>query len=488
MSISTRTITAFGLLVSWLAPLPGQNAAAPSAAGLVPVIISLKVKPGDREQEALRAAGVRLKRVYSIIDGVAADIPADAVEALKRHPLVSAVEEDLPIQAHDEYDSAWGVNKIGSRTIHNLGNRGVGVKVCVIDTGIDYNHPDLAANYIGGYDFVNNDNDPFDDNGHGTHVAGTIGAVGNGVGVIGVAPSVQLLGYKVLGSNGSGSFSAVISAVERCAADGGQVTNNSYGASGNPGSAVQAAFDNAYAAGVLHVASAGNTATCANVSYPSKFNSVIAVAATDINDNLASFSCRGDAKLEIAGPGVNVNSTSPGGGYRSLSGTSMASPHVAGTAALILGCGLQDLTSDGKVDHRDVRVRLALTALDLGTPGRDTNFGFGRVRADVAAQNCGAGPGETIPNAPSNLSITGSATRSITLGWQDNSSVELYYEVLGCLHASCTTWTRLGYAGPNAQSFTANSLPSGSVWRFIVRAANNVGFSSWSNLVVGQVP
>jgi subtilisin family serine protease len=159
----------------------------------------------------------------------------------------------------------------------------------------------------------------------------------DGVGVVGVAPKALLYGVKVLSSTGSGSWSDIIAGIEWAADNLIDVTNNSYGGSGNPGTIVQAAYDNS-CAGVLHVAAAGNSGACPptgdTVLYPAKFTSVIAVAATTSTDARACFSSTGP-KVEIAAPGSSINSTRRTGGYTFMSGTSMASPHVAGVAALV---------------------------------------------------------------------------------------------------------------------------------------------------------
>jgi subtilisin family serine protease len=282
--------------------------------------------------------------------------------------------------------------------VHSTGNEGAGVKVGIIDTGIDYTHPDLAANYAGGWDFVNNDADPFDDNKHGTHVAGTIAARDDDAGVVGVAPQATLYALKVLDQNGQGDFSSVIAALQWAVDHGIQVTNSSFGSTQDPGSLAQAAFDNAAAAGLVNVAAAGNSGNCQgtgdNVNWPARYDSVIAVAATDQNDVSPCFSSTGP-KVELAAPGVNVNSTVPGGGYEVLSGTSMASPHVAGAAALIIGSGIADANGNGRVND-EVRAALDNSAHDLGAPGRDTWYGFGLI--DVAAAIAGPAPPQPAVN------------------------------------------------------------------------------------------
>jgi subtilisin family serine protease len=374
-----------------------------------------------------------------LVPAIAANVPEQALPGLRNNPNVQSIEPDGTFTANDtiadELTGTWGVSRIGAGT---SATAGAGVKVAVIDTGIDCNHPELKRDGVticdGGWDFVNNDNDPFDDNGHGTHVAGTIAAAKNGSGVVGVAPGVRLYALKVLGANGSGSFSSVIAALQWAVNNGIQVTNNSYGSGGDPGATVEAAFINANNAGVLNVASAGNSGACPpvgdTVGYPGHYDSVMAVAATASNDTRACFSSNGP-DVEIAAPGSGVKSTVPGGGYASWSGTSMASPHVAGVAALVIASGIADGNSNGRIND-DVRARLQATATDLGTAGRDSLFGFGLVNA-VSSLDIGSNTPPTVTiSTPANLasftqgtsvSFTGSAVDekdgSLTgaLGW-----------------------------------------------------------------------
>jgi subtilisin family serine protease len=244
------------------------------------------------------------------------------------------------------------------------------VVVAVIDTGIDHSHPDLIDNmwlnpgevgqdangqdkstngldddgngYIDdlrGWDFVNDDNDPMDDQGHGTHTAGTIGASGNNtLGVTGVAWQVGLVGLKFLGADGSGTLDDAVEAIEYATRLGVKLSSNSWGGGGYS-AAMAAAIREANDRGILFVAAAGNESNNNDQapSYPASyaFDNVISVAATDHADRLAFFSNFGKSSVHLAAPGVNVLSTMPGGKYKELSGTSMACPHVSGAAALI---------------------------------------------------------------------------------------------------------------------------------------------------------
>jgi subtilisin family serine protease/subtilisin-like proprotein convertase family protein len=203
-----------------------------------------------------------------------------------------------------------------------------------------------------GWNFVSNTNNPFDDNGHGTHVAGTIGAMGNnGVGVAGVAWQAQLAALKFLSASGSGSISAATAAVYYAVANGLDITNNSWGGGGFSQSFANA-LSVANAAGQIFVAAAGNNGSNNDSisSYPSNYNfpNVVAVAATDRRDLLASFSNYGLARVDLGAPGVSIRSTYPSGSYATLSGTSMAAPQVSGALALLLSSN-PDLTGPAAI-------------------------------------------------------------------------------------------------------------------------------------------
>ncbi len=379
--------------------------AQPAPIERVPVLIGFQQMPGAAEQALVRALGGEIRFTYTLVPALAATIPPAAIEALRRNPRVTVVEPDVQVFALAD-TIPWGISHIHADDVQAGGNTGSGVKVCVIDSGMQLSHPDLSLNYAGGWDFVNNDALPDDDNGHGTHVAGTIAALSNGSGVVGAAPGARLYIYKMLDANGSGSFSAAIAALDACAAVGGQITNNSYGSSVDPGTIVKAAFDEAYARGILNVAAAGNSGKPNGlgntIGYPARYASVMAVAAVDSNDIRPTWSSYGD-ELEISAPGVTILSTYFNSEYAKMSGTSMASPHVAGVAALVAaGCGL--------ADPAQIRQRLTGTAKDLGAAGWDKYYGDGLVQADLAA-NC------TAPDPIKDLAVLSvSAPSSVTQG------------------------------------------------------------------------
>ncbi|MEE9189393.1 MAG: S8 family serine peptidase [Candidatus Neomarinimicrobiota bacterium] len=362
-------------------------------------IVTFKGRP---DHAAVQEAGGTVVYSYDIIPAMAVKGPQEFLTNLTANSSVLRIEPDKKVFALDvELDNTWGVKRIGSGAVHAGGNSGSGVKVGILDSGIDYLHEDLNDSYVRGVDFVNNDDDPMDDYGHGTHVAGTVGAEDNGIGVVGVAPGSDLYAIKILNSSGSGYWTDIIAALDWAVTNGIQVTNNSYGASTYPGVAVETAFINSASTGMIHVASAGNSGNPPgrgeNIGYPGNFAAVIAVTATDINDKRARFSSTG-SNAEIAAPGVNVISTRMGGGYVNYNGTSMASPHVAGTVALALTAGKS---------VNAVRSLLQTTADDLGDPGWDSQYGFGLVDAiEMAGGTVNQSPVITV-TAPGNNSSFG---------------------------------------------------------------------------------
>lgn len=234
----------------------------------------------------------------------------------------------------EEKEIPWGVKRVNAPAAWNW-TTGKEVKVAVIDTGIDYTHPDLKENYVEGYNVINKTNDPMDDQGHGTHVAGTIAAIRDLKGVVGVAPNAKLYAVKVLDKNGSGQFSWIIDGIQWAVEHKMNVINMSLGGR-TSSDALKMAVDKAKESGITVVCAAGNDS--GPVNYPAKYESAIAVSALDTNDKIASFSSRGP-EIDFIAPGVSIYSTYKGGGYKTASGTSMASPHVAGLAALAISAG-----------------------------------------------------------------------------------------------------------------------------------------------------
>jgi len=264
-------------------------------------------------------------------------------------------------------------------------NLGAGVTIAIVDTGVDLDHPDLAANLLAGYDFVTYDSVPEDGNGHGTNVAGIAAAALNGIGVSGVAPWAKILPVRVLDDEGSGYTSDVADGVTY-SADRAQVINLSLG-SVYPNTTLQNAINYAVnTKGRLVVAAAGNCGDgnymyngCSSknqAAYPGAYSNVLAVAATTNADTHASFSTQG-SYVDVAAPGYQIYNTFIPNSYDDVSGTSQAAPHVAGLAALVW-------SKYPSYSAAQVWSRITSTAVDLGTAGTDSYFGAGRIDVKAA--------------------------------------------------------------------------------------------------------
>jgi subtilisin family serine protease len=269
----------------------------------------------------------------------------------------------------------WNKGITGSRNI----------RVAIIDTGIDYNHPNLKANVeaLSGYDFANDDADAMDDNDHGTHCAGTIGANGNqGLGVAGVNWQVTMIPVKFLTADGGGSLDDAVDSINWAREKGVHIMSNSWGGGGFSVT-MKDAIEKARDAGILFVAAAGNSSNDndSTPSYPSNYDvsNVLAVAATGNRDDLASFSSYGKTKVHVAAPGVDILSTTKGGKYSVFSGTSMATPHVAGAAALLM-------SADSTMTAADLKDRLIRTS-DYAGGLRRRVASAGRINVNNALLN-----------------------------------------------------------------------------------------------------
>ena len=279
--------------------------------------------------------------------------------------------------------SSQGIDAVGA---WDLAQGDSSVIIAIVDTGIDYTHDDLTGKVIKGYDFVNEDFDPKDDNGHGTHVAGIAGAkANNGIGIAGVCPGCSLLAIKVVTADGAGANSWIANGISNAVSLGARVINLSLGGL-EASQTILLAVQQAYQQGAIIVAASGNDGSSLTM-YPAGFSEVIAVGATNQYGSRASFSSYG-SHLELAAPGQVIYSTLPGNAYEAWNGTSMACPHVAGLAGLIL-------SYDSTLTNAEVRQIMNATAQDLGDSGRDAYFGYGRINALSALTQ--AASGETLP-------------------------------------------------------------------------------------------
>ena len=319
-----------------------------------------------------------------------ARLTASQVEALEADDDIVRVEEDGEMHALDLHLEGTpapqaetipaGINQVKAPDAWPT-SQGEGIKVFICDTGIDSDHPDLVDNLRSGKSFVTTESSTEDYHGHGTHCAGTVAASLNGSGVVGVAPYAYLYPMKVLSSTGSGNWSWLIAALDWITdKKGARIASMSLGGDAAPqalGDMCQTAYDD----GVLLVAAAGNTG--GPVGYPAKYESVVAVSAVDSTDTIAGFSSRG-AEVEVCAPGVNVLSTTKGGGSGHMSGTSMACPHVSGVAALAWG-------SHRGSNAKQVRWLLNAFAVNVGD-GDPQKYGDGRVDANTTAFHIGNPP------------------------------------------------------------------------------------------------
>jgi subtilisin family serine protease len=379
--------------------------------------------------------------------------------------------------------AAWNTTK-GSKSI----------VVGVIDTGVDFNHPDLAANMwsapsaftvnIGGvsitcpagsrgFNAITNACNPMDDEGHGTHVSGTIGAVGNnGIGVAGVNWNTSIIGAKFLNSGGSGTTQDAIDAIDfliqvkaAFASTGGaniRVLNNSWGGGGFS-TGLQNAIANANTNNMLFVAAAGNSSNNNDTFpfYPASYNvdNVVAVAATDNQDFLAWFSNYGAQSVDLAAPGVDILSTVPGGGYAWGGGTSMASPHVAGAAALVLSaCNLN--TAGVKQALRSSVDPVASLANVVDTDGR--------LNVAAAISSCGT---PTVPPAPTGLAAN-AGNGQVSLSWGAVGTATSYRVKRATTSGGPYTTIATGLT---STSHLDTSVTNGTTYFYVVSAVNGVG-------------
>lgn len=254
--------------------------------------------------------------------------------------------------------------------------KGKGVTVAVLDTGGDMEHRDLKTQIKAAKDFTGSRSGPADVNGHGAHCLGVIGAAQNGVGMVGVAPEAKLLSGKVLGDNGSGLSTWIAAGIDWAVEQGADVISMSLGSSAAD-ARIQAAIKRAVDAGVIVVAAAGNDGPReGTVGYPGGFPEVICVGAVNDKGAVANFSSRGP-RVDVAAPGVNVRSCYPGDRFATMSGTSMATPYVAGVAALyVADCKLRNQ----KPSPAEFRKLLTESAKDIAPAGKDTASGYGLVQ------------------------------------------------------------------------------------------------------------
>lgn len=423
---------------------------------------------------------------------------------LRRDPNVRVAEPDFRVRAtavpnDPGFPHLWG--------LHNTGQTGGApdadidaleawdkttgssqVIVAVLDTGVDTSHPDLTDNILRdaqgkvvGYDFANGDSNPADDNGHGSHCAGTIGARGNNLkGVVGVCHQVKIMPVKFLNASGNGDTSGAIAAIDYAVQRGAHILNNSWGGGGYS-QLLAEAIQRARSAGVLFVAAAGNDSSYNDnlPTFPANYNqvldNVISVAATTDQDTLAYFSNWGPRTVDLAAPGQQIYSTHKNGTYATLDGTSMATPHVAGAAALVKARFPQ-------LTYSQIKTRL------LANTDRPAAL-EGKVRMGRLNVNAALVEDTTPPGAPTGLTATHRSSDALLLGWTasgDDGAVgtvtqyELRYSTSPLSEANfhlAAAAAELPVPAPSGwpQSYLLSGLTPGTTYYVALRAIDRVG-------------
>jgi len=473
--------------------------AAPSAGEKIPgeYIVRLRDDVQDVAGVAVQIAqanGGTVDRIYThAIKGFSVKISDAGAAALARYSSVLYVEQNQVVRAITEQANAtWGIDRLDQRdlplsTTYVYNATGAGVDAYIIDTGMLLTHNEFTGRAVAGTDAIGNDSDPTDCNGHGTHVAGTVGGT-----TYGVAKAVRLIAVRVLDCDGGGTDASVIAGIDWVTAHhvAGQpaVANMSLG--GGFSQALNDAVTNSVNDGVVYAVAAGNGYTNACDGSPASTAAALTVGATDINDNEATFSDRGPC-LDIWAPGVSITSAWIGSNTatETISGTSMATPHVAGASALYLQSNasataaqvdqaLSENATTGKIVWREL-----FPGIKPPPPpaGQDYLLYTGFISA---------GPPPLPPLAPSTLAANAISSSRIDLAWSDNSDNESGFKIERCKDSGspCTDFGEIATTGPNVQSYQDNGVTGNSTYRYRVRAFNTGGNSGYSNEADATTP
>lgn len=478
-----------GVVSAQQLPQPRREASRGPAAAAVPGRLLVQHRLGADDQAIQRsfgAQGALVERYQSplrlSILTVDESRRGEIQKTLEDSGLFNFVEPDYYAQVtstpNDPYYSLqWHLPAIQAPAAWNYTTGSASVKVAMIDSGVDGTHPDLVANLIPGYNFVSNNTITSDTMGHGTTTAGTLGAVGNnGNGIAGVDWQSAIMPLVVVDQTGYASYSNIASAITYAAQNGVRIVNISIGGT-TSSSALQSAVNYAWSMGTVVFASAGNGGSNAPY-YPAGCQYVVAVGATDSTNTWQSWSNYGTF-LSVVAPGVNIYTTTEGGGYGYEAGTSYSSPIAAGVGALMLSYA-PSLSASALVST------LESTATDLGTPGYDIYYGWGLVNAagavSAAAANQAAPPTVTLSSPTNSATVTG------TVSVQGNAS--------STVGLASIQWfldgTLAGSATSSPFSFSWNSTSASNATHTVTTKAtdkmNNVGTASVSVVVNNPVP
>lgn len=396
-----------------------------------------------------------------------------------------------------EYPLQWALPRLGAPEVWGL-ERGGGITIAVVDSGVDTAHPDLEANLLPGYNAIQPSAEPLDDHGHGTRMAGIAAARGfDAFGVIGLAPEARLLPVKALDASGHGTYADVARGIIEAVDRGARVVSLSLG---GPVSSftLSSAVDYAVSRGVVVVAAAGNAGNSVP-TYPAAYPAAIAVGATDDDDRRASFSGYGPW-LDLVAPGVGIRTTDLGGGFADSSGTSPATPLVAAAAALVIA-------AHPALQPAQISSLLTLTSRDVGPPGFDAQHGWGRVSALAAVEHARAlaeQPGAGAPTAhwlapPEGAEVEGEVTLAVEAD-DDVAVVRVDYTLDGQVIATSTAepftapWdSATAVPGPHllgATAYDALGNQGAATSRVVIVAGEQAGCgtSGWTCLAGGGPP
>lgn len=365
---------------------------------------SINARAGSKEIDSIPALGVKL---MTVAPGKTLD---EMIALYKKNPNVSFAESDFVMSATLTPNDPYYINnqtldtKITAPSAWDISTGSSAVKIAILDTGIDLTHPEFAGRLTSGYDFVFGDADPTDDNGHGTACAGIAAATGNNsIGIPGMDWKATIMPVKVLDSSGIGFTSDIAKGMTYAADNGAKVLSMSFG--GALSSTLQSGADYASGKGCVLVAASGNDGLLLD-RYPASGRGVISVGALQ-GDTIASFSNYGP-NLDVVAPGVSIYTTLKGGGYTWFSGTSAATPYVAGLASLLFSTGSNQTSAT-------VSQEITSTATDLGSAGWDQYYGWGRIDSLAALRAAGgASGGTTPPSTTTTVTPTPSPTPTTT--------------------------------------------------------------------------
>ncbi|NQX00724.1 S8 family serine peptidase [bacterium] len=471
-------------LMAAILPLFAELAAAAPA---VPEFVQILVKPKASMNEAtltslLTVRGAKQKGTVSALNVRIIRVPAVAaaqlLTALQHHNDVEYAEPDFTAEAlgtaNDPYftqGSEWHLSKIQAPAAWDITTGSPGVTVAIVDSGVRASHPDLAGKVLAGYDFVANDSDPTDENGHGTAAAGVVSpATNNQIGVAGVSWNTPILPVRVLDANGSGSYSAIANGITYAADRGAKVINLSLGGT-TSSRTLQDAVNYAWNKQSVIVAAAGNNGN-STTFYPAACTNVVAVSATDAADVRPSWSNFG-SYVDVSAPGANILSLYGADQYASWNGTSFSCPVASGVVALAA-------SANSKLTNAQLVDLLIKNTDDIGAPGYDVYYGSGRVNAyrTAAAALALVSNDVTAPvvgiTSPADGATLAPTTQRITVSGSDNvavTKIELYID--GKLFGTSTTSTA-------TFSWSTKRVIKGShtLQAYAYDAAANVGASS----------